>query len=220
MRYNINGVEYESWSANNQRVIDRLVSREVYCCMTAEIEYMLSRVFESDEQNPFTEDDLLPMYRKACSECGSTDGFTEVEISKLTDDELHMVHGFCEDTGENGDGYECPVCGLIYSTAQQARACCDFEDSVWLCDCCGHLFSDSAYQELGEEPAEVYEWWAVSNWFGEKLKARGCVVLESWGKSYWGRETTGQAIALDTCVADIAREMGILEGMEHYEYWK
>lgn len=220
MSYKVNGVEYESWSANNQRVIDRLIEREVYCCMTSEVEYMLSRVYESDDNNPFDENDLLSMYQKTCPECGSKDGFTETEIAELSDDDLQKVHDFCEDTEEDGDGYECPICGLVYSTAQKARDCCDFGDTVYKCDCCGHIFDENAYRNLDEEPAEVYEWWAVSNWFGEKLQAQGCVVIESWGKSYWGRETTGQAISLDGCVVNIAKEMCILEGMENYEYWR
>ena len=60
-----------------------------------------------------------------------------------------------------------------------------------------------------------FEWWAVSNWFGEKLKARGEVVLDCWGKSYWGRQTTGQAISLDYVIASIADEMQILDGQAH-----
>ena len=46
MSYTINGKEYETWSVNNQRILDELVDREVYCCMTSEMEYMLSRIWQ------------------------------------------------------------------------------------------------------------------------------------------------------------------------------
>ena len=53
------------------------------------------------------------------------------------------------------------------------------------------------------------------NWFGEQLKARGEVVLDCWGKAYWGRQTTGQCISLDYVIASIADEMQILDGQAH-----
>lgn len=77
---------------------------------------------------------------------------------------------------------------------------------------------DDNYKEcliLDTKPEEIYEWWAVTNWFGEKLKEQGCVVIEAWGKSYWGRCTTGQSISLDGCIVNIAKSMQILDGMEN-----
>ena len=52
MGYVVNGVEYDTWSATNQRILDRLIDREVYCCMTSEVEYMLSRIPYGDDDNP------------------------------------------------------------------------------------------------------------------------------------------------------------------------
>lgn len=48
-----------------------------------------------------------------------------------------------------------------------------------------------------------------------ELAEQGCVVIESYGKSYWGRTTTGQSISLDGCIASIAKKLQILEGMEN-----
>lgn len=128
MSYTVNGIEYKSWSPKNQKIIDKLVNREVYCCVTSELEYMLSRVPYNDKNNPFSKED---------------------------------------------------------------------------------------YNYIFTESQEIFEWWAITNWFGEKLKEQGCIVIETWGKSYWGRCTTGQSISLDNCVVEIAKKMKVLEGMEN-----
>lgn len=66
-----------------------------------------------------------------------------------------------------------------------------------------------------EEPNEVYEWWSVTDWFADKLKEKGKVVVSDGWNSYWGRCTTGQAILLDGVISEIAEDMKILEGMEN-----
>lgn len=98
---------------------------------------------------------------------------------------------------------------------REARECCGEDSEVYKCNECGRIYS---VDDVGERQEEIYEWWAVSNWFGDKLREQGCVVINAWGKSYWGRTATGQSISLDGCVVGVARDMGILEGME-YE-WK
>ena len=84
-----------------------------------------------------------------------------------------------------------------------------FDNNIDICPDCeknGHI------EELEQQPQEVFEWRIVTSWFYEKLKARGCVVLE-WGNNhYWGRCTTGQAILLDGIITDICKEMEILDG--------
>ena len=123
--------------------------------------------------------------------------------------------GYIDDSDELEEGYICPVCGLVYHTIQEARDCCGEDEVVYKCDSCGKVFNEDEYDRLDTRYEEVFEWWAVSRWFGEKLEEQGCVVIESWGKSYWGRQTTGQAISLDGCVINIAKNMQILEGMEN-----
>lgn len=124
--------KYDIADAVNQRITQKLVNQEVYCCMTHEVEYMLRTQY--DIKDPLiTDDDVQNMY------------------------------------DEETDSY-----------------------------------------------AEVFEWWAVSDWFGEKLKEKGEVVIDTvWGKTYWGRCTTGQAICLDGVIFDIAYDMEILKDMEH-----
>ena len=170
MYYKVNGKEYATWQGKNSAIMDKLVGREVYCCMTMEMEYMLRRVWEGDNDNPFDESDLYEIYEKICDECDCT-SFVETE---------------------NEDG-----------------------ETVYECTSCGKLFTEEEYDNLDEERREIYEWWAVSRWFGEKLREQGCFVIESYGKSYWGREGTGQAISLDGCVCKIAYGMEILEGQKY-----
>ena len=63
------------------------------------------------------------------------------------------------------------------------------------------------------EPQEIYEWWSVTRWFSDKLKAKGQCIVSDGYNSYWGRCTTGQAILLDSVISEIAEDMEILEGM-------
>lgn len=211
MSYEINGVQYDYCSAKNQSIVDKLINREVFCCMTSEMEYMLSRVFEHDEDNPFDENDYIESLgsRPVCPNCEEDEGFEEISHSDLEDDDFLVT---------KDNTYQCPVCGCEYDTLEEAKECCAYEDNLYRCSFCGNVISEYDYDRLDFKPAEVFEWWAVSTWFGEKLKEQGCVVIDAWGKSYWGRETTGQAISLDWCVIQIAANIGILEGMEHE--WK
>ena len=55
--------------------------------------------------------------------------------------------------------------------------------------------------------SEVYEHWAVSTWFAEKLAAHGEKVDTDFaGLNVWARQCTGQGIAADSVVLAIARE--------------
>lgn len=53
---------------------------------------------------------------------------------------------------------------------------------------------------------EIYEYWAVSDWLGRKLKDHGEIVADVY-PTIWGRTTTGQAILLDGVIRDIVKEL-------------
>ncbi len=98
----------EKSEIENQRICQKLVEREVYCCMTSEVEYMLRTQYNNNDPI-ITDDDIRNQYNPETDEC-----------------------------------------------------------------------------------AEVFEWWAVSDWLGEKLADYSEVVIDSvCGKTYWGRCTTG-----------------------------
>lgn len=69
--------------------------------------------------------------------------------------------------------------------------------------------------EEEESPADIYEWWIVSGWLGDKLKEKGEYIIERWGAAIWGRCTTGQAISLDGVISRICSDLEILEGQAH-----
>lgn len=111
--------------SERQDLATKLLNRELYCCMTQEVDFMLNQSYEND--SPITFDDIKNYYPET-----------------------------------SGDGEE--------------------------------------------EPPEIYEWWAVSVWLGEKLDNAAECVIESYGKTFWGRQCTGQAIKLDSVIQHIAVE--------------
>ena len=205
MPYTVNGVEYDFNSCVNQRIKQDFVNREVMCCMTSEVEYILRLANElSSYDDPFTEEDVSNYFVKECDKCGSQYGFDEF----YPDDEEIEI-----DKDEDG-AYMCPVCGLDYDTEAEARECCSTE-KLYKCQGCGQVYTEEEYEYLDENPQEVYEWWAVTNWLGDKLKERGEVVIEGWDHWYWGRSCTGQGIALDGVISSICYGMEILEGQKY-----
>ena len=65
---------------------------------------------------------------------------------------------------------------------------------------------------LGEEDEdgnmpEVYEYWLITSWLGEKLKEQGELVTEFLNLVIWGRQTTGQAIYADGVIGRIAKKI-------------
>jgi len=84
---------------------------------------------------------------------------------------------------------------------------------MFTCRDCGERF-----EELGQEPKEIYEWWIITGYLHRKLSEKGQPVLE-WGNNCcWGRCCTGQAILLDIVISEICSDMEILEGKKNE--WK
>lgn len=73
-------------------------------------------------------------------------------------------------------------------------------DTDWFEDFC---------QELNLDPhqTEIFEHWIISDWLADKLEAKDQVTDKGFhGLTIWGRPTTGQAIALDHVIQEIACE--------------
>lgn len=62
-------------------------------------------------------------------------------------------------------------------------------------------------RDNGEDVQEPLEYWIVSEWFYDKLKALGEPVIEWSGLNIWGRTCSGQAIALDNTIDDVRKAM-------------
>ena len=181
MPYTVNGIEYDFDSSVNQRIKQDFVNREVMCCMTSEVEYILRLANElSSYDAPFTEEDVSNYFVKECDKCGSQYGFDEF----YPDDEEIEI-----EKDEDG-AYMCPVCGLDYDTEAEARECCSTE-KLYKCQSCGHVYTEEEYEYLDENPQEVYEWWAVTNWLGDKLKERRMGPLVLGQRQYRTGDCTG-----------------------------
>jgi len=57
--------------------------------------------------------------------------------------------------------------------------------------------------EKNNLPQVVLEWWLISTWLGRKLLIDGEPVLENGYGVWWGRTTSGQAIAMDEPIEKI-----------------
>jgi hypothetical protein len=57
--------------------------------------------------------------------------------------------------------------------------------------------------KANQMPQEIFEWWLVSPWFGQKLQIVGDPVIDNGYGVWWGRTTTGQAISLDYIIERI-----------------
>jgi hypothetical protein len=60
--------------------------------------------------------------------------------------------------------------------------------------------------EDGNVP-EVFEYWIITPWLGEKLKAHGELVTKFLDLTIWGRQTTGQRIYIDGVIGDITKKI-------------
>lgn len=60
---------------------------------------------------------------------------------------------------------------------------------------------------LDPDEIEVYEHWAVTGWFKDKLSQYGQAVGELLGLDIWGRTTTGQSICMDGVILRIAKDL-------------
>lgn len=106
----------------------------------------------------------------------------------------------------------CPKCGSddVYKVLEADKPSAN--DDCFECGSCGILQEN---EQLESQPREIFEWWIVTEYLYNKLKAQGQPVLE-WGNNcYWGRCTSGQAILLDHVISVICEEMEILDGQKY-----
>lgn len=220
-------------STTNQRILGKLVDREILMCGTDIVEYILKNCWDTEDA-PFTHDDIENNYRKVCPECNC-------DLEEIEEEDIELIHKWqCQSCGENFDTKEeamrccydeeedgekldeeevieevwiCPFCEDEFDNEDDARECtCHFKETLYKCTNCDKYVLES---EADEEDNEAYEWWFVTGWFADKLKAHGEMIIDAGWHNIWGRTCTGQAILLDYVVGQIGAEMGILEGQEH-----
>lgn len=85
--------------------------------------------------------------------------------------------------------------------------------SHYVCSACGERDSDCDCRGgVQSEPQNIQEWWSVSTWLYDRLKARGQPVLEYGTHYIWGRCSTGQVTWLDSVIENITEDF--YEGIE------
>lgn len=70
---------------------------------------------------------------------------------------------------------------------------------------------DDAIEQIRDE-FEPLEFWAVSQWLADKLRAEGETVAEFGLTNVWARTTSGQAIAIDYVIEKIVTDSGYAGG--------
>ena len=175
----------DSNSITNQHIQGELVEREVMACVSSLVEYILGK---DDRDAPFNWNDVENYYSypEYYGTYANFGGGTEEE----RDDEVERLENILSEAEDDLN---------------------DGEESV------GSLIQDEIddLNNLESEPQEVYEWWMVTRWLYEKLKAQGEVVIDGGWPYYYGRCCSGQAILLDHNIGVICADMGILEGQEN-----
>ena len=62
-----------------------------------------------------------------------------------------------------------------------------------------------AAQECAQDnPQEAFEWWRVSQWLCNRLRAQGEVVIDNGYGCWWGRGCTGQSMLMDGTLQNVA----------------
>jgi hypothetical protein len=179
----------------NQDIKGRFVGQHVYCNVNSLVEYCLSKGFE-DPDSPVNFDAIENYYsypeysgEHANFEGGSDDD-RDAEIERLRDLQSDLYDKIEEETDQS-----------VIDTIEAQRD--KIEEEI------------TELNNLETEPAEIFEWWAVSSFLFDKLREQGCTVVDAGSCYVWGRQTTGQAILLDGVITRICADMGILEGQEN-----
>lgn len=163
-----------------QQAASDLVAREVLCCMSSMVSTLCSGEVASGR-------DLSNLCEQAQDLCAPVLDYEEAAS------EAGWEHG-----GDNGgfwfngrefDSWKAAASSDDAATYAMPEEVCDFE---------------------GIEPheLEVFEHWAVSQWLGDMLQAKGERVDDDFaGLVVWARTTTGQAISMDAVIQEITREL-------------
>lgn len=111
---------------------------------------------------------------------------------------------FSWENAENGFRKVCPQC------------CGDLEkldnSSDYKCLECEAISTEDVLEETSWI---IYEWYFVTDWFANKLKKHGEIVIDNGLYNIWGRCNSGQSVILDYVIEKIGKDMKILEGMEN-----
>jgi hypothetical protein len=180
----------------NQDIKGQFVGKHVYCNVNSMAEYIISKGFE-DREAPFTLDDVENYY-------------SYPEWSKtVLGESLYFGGGSQDNKDEFLEEFD-----RLEEESQELFDAGDISAATHEANIDQVSKAKEEFEEATEdtEPAEIFEWWAVSSFLFEKLQEKGFCVVDAGSCYVWGRTTTGQAILLDGVITHICAELEILEG--------
>jgi hypothetical protein len=194
-------------SAVNQRILSRLVHREVMHCLSCTVSHFL--------QNPDACCDGID-YDDIISELGQRDDWEtpgtyhaqheadrDELIEWLIELDVKLPNEFGELVNEDDPATE---------DLDEAGNLTDDELRTMVVDNTGDWQEYCDKFSVDHDTVEAYEHWAVTSWFKARLAERGEITGDLLDFDVWGRTCTGQAISMDYVIASIAAEMQILDG--------
>jgi hypothetical protein len=199
-------MEHNYHSTNNQRVLSKLVDREVIANQSYLVTELLKHHYDEAEwTNEYVDnseeiEELTEIKDKYESAIYSIEEKIEKYAEKLEeaiDDNNNLIQ---EEIKNKIDILTSGIANINYRIE-------GIEETIY------------SLQIEEEIPKEPLEWWLVTGWFGEKLKGYGEVFVEIFGETWWGRTCTGQAILLDYVIGKIGEDMEILEGQSNHKFW-
>lgn len=174
-------------SAVNQRILAKLVEREVLHCISSTVSHFAQNPDSCVDSVDY--DDVLNLLSTPNYEQAGLD-----HIATLDRDELLDI---IDDTSIDENASDDELRELAIETAS----------NDW-----SEFCSDN---RLDPEDDEALEHWAVTSWFKGKLAEHGAITGDLLDFDVWGRTCSGQSISMDGVILAIAAEMEILDGQKH-----
>lgn len=186
----------------NQRIRRRLVEREVLHNLCSTVEFVTQHGQDAEQ---IDYDELMDLLSGQDWEEPGRDRISDMD----RDDLLEVLGAYgadlpgVDEDNEDDDADE----GGDLSDDQLRQMLIECIDGDW------QDFCDA--ERIDPHELDVYEHWAVTSWFKNRLAEHGEITGELLDFDVWGRTCTGQAIALDHVIASIAAEMEILENQRN-----
>ena len=198
--------------------VEALVRNEVMCCVSSMVSYILG---QDDTDAPFDSQsptNLWPDFTEWSAEQlwqwifenithEDQDSFLK-HVQELTIKELTAwkdSYAYAELEDAEKQNIELFLQEANQYTFLEITNYLEVNDRLTLFD---EVMSEAqAVVEANWQEPEVYEWWAVSNWLGETLRDLGEVIIDAY-PMIWGRQCSGQAIALDSTMYEVLDSIG------------
>lgn len=212
--------------SNTQELASRLVQSHIVCCVSTLIEGLLKVSSELDykvfaDAFDIDIDDLTALCQRPDYETAARDFIFDdadvADLESIADDNGYwddVVDGLVPEVEEvDDDGTAYYTYGDVterFEDEDEAKEAAinsvmpTIREAVWKITtdyeaiCSNH--------GLDYEYTEALEYWAVSDWLSRKLAEKGESIAEVCGLTVWGRCTSGQMLACDAVIEEIAKE--------------